>query len=296
MQDLQLSIESWSESQDPSQGGEAAAVVEVLRHLEESDSLPLVVEFGGHDGISNSNAYFCTAQGLCKALLIEPDPVRFAHLTKNLENQPGFIFHQDFVKFEPTSNLGQILEFTGLDGSLPEIISIDIDGDDVHVFASLEFRSKLVIVEYNPSIPWDVRYFNPAGELHGSSASALVSVATEKGYFLAAATDTNLLFIVNEWADRFVSHQLESLAPRIRLRRLAFSYDGEILSIDSLGVAHRQSAFAMPWGGLVVQPFPKFARKFEKRVIIRWFFSALTILTHPWSLPLILRRLIARNR
>lgn len=86
-----------------------------------------------------------------------------------------------------------------------DVLSIDIDGYDYHVWDALQdYRPRIVIIEYNPSIPNDIVVINPHKEdiFTGSSAAALVELGRRKGYSLIAVTQTNLLFIVNEEYDK----------------------------------------------------------------------------------------------
>ena len=86
-----------------------------------------------------------------------------------------------------------------------DVLSIDIDGYDYHVWDAVQdYRPRIVIIEYNPSIPNDIIAINPHREdiFTGSSAAALVELGRKKGYSLIAVTQTNLLFVVNEEYDK----------------------------------------------------------------------------------------------
>jgi len=78
------------------------------------------------------------------------------------------------------------------------LISIDIDGRDWHVWRSLTgFRPRVVVVEFNPSIPNDVLFVQDENFSfnHGCSLRALVALAKEKRYELVATTDWNAFFV-----------------------------------------------------------------------------------------------------
>jgi len=80
----------------------------------------------------------------------------------------------------------------------PDLISIDIDGRDWHVWRSLTgFRPRVVVVEFNPSIPNDVLFVQDENFSfnHGCSLRALVALAKEKRYELVATTDWNAFFV-----------------------------------------------------------------------------------------------------
>ena len=79
-----------------------------------------------------------------------------------------------------------------------DILSIDIDGFDYQIFESLNrFKPKIVITEYNPTIPNDVSYIQPYNtkSRHGSSVKSLIELGESKGYIPVALTDTNLFLL-----------------------------------------------------------------------------------------------------
>ena len=97
----------------------------------------------------------------------------------------------------------------------PDLISIDIDGNDFWVFKSIVARPALFIVEYNAaygsSLSWTMKY-NPehvwkgGSAYYGASLKALEKLATEKGYTLVGVEfmGVNAFFVRNDLVgDRF---------------------------------------------------------------------------------------------
>jgi hypothetical protein len=94
--------------------------------------------------------------------------------------------------------LETLLEKAGV-GFEIDLLSIDIDGDDYYIFASLAaLRPRVVIVEYNPTIPAHVDLYADPGSYFGASVAALARVGREKGYTLVAITQTNCFFVRDE--------------------------------------------------------------------------------------------------
>ena len=116
-----------------------------------------------------------------------------------------------------------------------DILSIDIDGHDYHILKSLKsFNPKIVIIEYNPTIPNDISYIQPpySKSRHGSSPKALIDLANSKDYTLVALTDTNLIFLKNKIYknSNILSLDLDSERDDKDIKVNVFQgYDGEIL-------------------------------------------------------------------
>lgn len=162
------------------------------------------VEFGGWDGIFLSNIrYLITDRGF-SGLFIEGDEQRAENLLKNYADYPNVQCLAAYVSFQGENTLDNILKRKNAPEQI-DLISIDIDGYDYHVWDSLkEYRPRVIIIEYNPLIPNDMIVVNPRSETAfcGSSAAALVELGRRKGYLLAAVTATNLIFVVEEEYDK----------------------------------------------------------------------------------------------
>jgi hypothetical protein len=115
-------------------------------------------------------------------------------------------------------------------------LSIDIDGVDYWVWESLRnFRPKVVCIEFNPTIPNMIEFTNPRDFKikQGSSAKAIVELATEKGYKIVSITNTNLFFVENNLIQYIMDSEvsLEELNPAGNDPNIVFSgYDGTLFS------------------------------------------------------------------
>jgi hypothetical protein len=104
-----------------------------------------------------------------------------------------------------------------------DVLSIDIDGNDLWVWKALDsrYRPRLVIIEYNPTIPpvrsltvpYDPAFVWDKSEYFGASLLALDTLAAEKGYRLICCNKmgTNAFF-VGESVAREAG--LEAVAPK----------------------------------------------------------------------------------
>lgn len=162
------------------------------------------VEFGGWDGIYLSNIRnLITSRGF-RGLFIEGEEERAKNLLKNYEDNPNVDCVVAYVGFCGEYTLDNILKSQNASQEI-DLISIDIDGYDYHVWDALkEYRPRVILIEYNPSIPSDTVVINPRNEstFCGSSASSLVELGRTKGYSLVAVTETNLIFVVEEEFDK----------------------------------------------------------------------------------------------
>jgi hypothetical protein len=157
------------------------------------------VEFGAWDGRHLSNCAKLADAGW-SGCFIEGEKERWLVLSENYASRPDITKVNAFVGTEGPTALHNILDRAGapLD---PGVLSIDIDGNDYHVWASLEkFRPTIVVVEFNPSIPAPVLFVqdNDPSVQMGSSLLAFVRLAERKGYSLVAATDWNAFFVPRE--------------------------------------------------------------------------------------------------
>jgi hypothetical protein len=88
----------------------------------------------------------------------------------------------------------------------PDLLSINIDGNDYHVWNAIKsFRPRVVIVECNAKfvspviwiMPYDPNYRWNQTDRHGASLQALAQLAESKGYSLVGCniTGTNAFFV-----------------------------------------------------------------------------------------------------
>lgn len=247
-----------------SQNGEDGVIKEILSRLSAGVDLDRwAVEFGAWDGVYLSNTCRLIREEGYSAVLIEGEQARVAQLHRNFPQDNVFKLCR-FVGFEGASTLDRILSETPVPLDF-DVLSIDVDGVDYHIFDSLKsFSPKVVCIEFNPSIPNAVDFVQAKrfDIKQGSSARALFRLAREKGYCLVYATSSNLFFVRETLRPLVLDQEerLENLHPIGNDPTYLFvGYDGTLLS--------NKSQFNVWWHGVDLefsrlQPLPRFLRKF----------------------------------
>ena len=179
-----------------SQNGEDGVIRELVRRLKMDKNPGQVVEFGAWDGIHLSNT-FALVEGLSwRALYIEGDPEKYGDLVKTSERVPTITPVNAWILTEPGgtgSDLDLVIQQHGVPNDF-EILSIDIDSFDLDVWARLQAKPKIVVIEINSAIEPGIIRWHGRGKLSGNSFSATLAVATAKGYTLVCHTG-NMIFV-----------------------------------------------------------------------------------------------------
>ena len=181
-----------------SQSGEDGILQRIFEIIPNNDKF--CCEFGAWDGIKYSNTYQLIANKGWSGVLIESDQNKFNELDQTFINNSNVKIVNKFVNFSGSDTLDQILEGTDIPLDF-DLLSIDIDGNDYHVWESVaKYVPKVVVIEFNPSIPDHIEYVQKADPSinHGNSALSLVKLANKKGYELVAVTELNVIFVKSE--------------------------------------------------------------------------------------------------
>ena len=199
------------EAQVFSQNGEDGITREILRRIGTTNRF--FVEIGAGHGLEGNTAYLLRMGW--KGVWVEADPraVRSIHTHFAAELESGQLrLVQSFVTRENASRLLS-------DARVPpefDVLSVDVDRNTSHVWRALSaFRPRVVVIEYNASIPasdeWEVPYDADAvwdeSSYFGASLKSLERLGTERGYVLVACdrTGLNAFFVRAEAArDHFV--------------------------------------------------------------------------------------------
>ena len=247
-----------------SQDGEDGVIEKILAEAQLADGF--FVEFGAWDGMHLSNTCHLAKSGW-GGVFIEADEQRFRQLRQNHSSSSLDLINA-FVTPSGPQSLSNILRTqTQYAGRDPAVLSIDIDSDDLAIWKSAtDLRPFVVIIEYNPTIPPDVIFQNPAGAQMGNSALAIFDHATRIRYDLVAQTGTNMIFVDALRRPSSIS-PLNFLDEQTKHgTRLFFGYDGTLLhaSVSPNGerVVRADELLVTPWvHGVFPQPIPRFARK-----------------------------------
>jgi hypothetical protein len=177
------------------QCGEDGILAKVLETLGAQDRW--CVEFGAWDGQHLSNtAHLIETQGY-SAVLIEGSRQRFGDLTRRYAGNPKVTPLNCFVGFTAADGLDTLLAGTPIPRDF-DLLSIDIDGNDYHVWEAVKtYTPKVVCIEYNPTMATEVDFVQAADPnvSQGSSLLALVRLGRQKGYELVACTAMNAIFV-----------------------------------------------------------------------------------------------------
>ena len=175
-----------------------------------------IVEFGAYDGICMSNSRYHVNEKGWSALLIEADS-RFYSSLRDLYKDNHEV--KTVKSFVTTDNINDLFH----DASVPQdfdILSIDIDSIDYYVWEALtEFTPKIVVIEYNASIPPDQTYVveeSKAVECSGTSREgasilSLYELGKRKGYQLVYAelNGANLFFVHEDYMGYFDAQDIQ---------------------------------------------------------------------------------------
>ena len=185
-----------------SQYGEDGIIAAILDLI--GDSPKWCVEFGAWDGEFLSNTWHLVESRGFSAVLIEGDRKRFGDLTERAK-EASIVPVNAFVGFTTDDGLDSILRGTPIPQDFT-LLSIDVDGNDYHIWKAVaEYRPRVVVIEFNPTIPTAVEFVQPADMSinQGSSLSSIAKLGREKGYELVSVTEANGIFVLREYFELF---------------------------------------------------------------------------------------------
>jgi len=197
----------------------------------------VAVEFGAWDGFAFSNTAALWSKDLAwKAILIEGDEKKFKDLKKNTKSF-NVVPINAWVGIGNEDSLESILKNHNINQPI-DLLSIDIDGNDYHILESLKtIRPRLIIVEYNPTIPVEFDLYAPYARDNnfGQSVGALNRIATKKGYKLIALTLTNAFYILEKDFSKFAEFETDLSALDVNDGHIVLvtTYDGKYVLVNN---------------------------------------------------------------
>lgn len=186
-----------------SEHGEDGIVEQIFRVIGEESKW--CVELGALNGVHGSNVWSLIKQKGWSGVLIEADLTQFEKLQKEFSDTPSAHCVNAFVSFGGSESLDAIFAKTPIPKTF-DLFSLDIDGNEYHLWDSmLEYRPRVMVVEFNPSIPNSVEFVQPRDMriFQGSSLRSLIALGKQKGYELVAANEANAFFVLKELFPRF---------------------------------------------------------------------------------------------
>ena len=143
------------------------------------------------------------------------------------------------VGFEGESSLSSLLTKHHAPKN-PGFLCIDIDGADYHLWKSIATTCQAIVVciEFNPTIPNDVYFIQPAqiDIQQGSSLSAIQELGQSLGYTLIVTTTFNAIFLRNDYVKALPTNpeivlnfnQIDRLHCPSMTTAMFQTYDGEL--------------------------------------------------------------------
>jgi len=280
-----------------SQTGEDGIIQRILGILPRNDKW--CVELGAWDGRLHSNTRSLIESQDYSAVLIEGDKAKFSKLSENYSHNKKVIAVNAFIGFEKGNSLDQILSMTPISKDF-DFLSIDIDGNDYHVWEAMwEYRPKAVCIEFNPTIPTEVRFVQqPQPSVNqGASLLSLVDLGKKKGYELVSVLPFNAFFVACEYYPMF---GIENNAPEVlradqsHITYLFSGYDGRVFLHGNR---------TLPWHRIELkesrmQCLPRMLRKYpcNYSVIEKLFFFVYFFLSEPIVFLRRVRERLGRTR
>ncbi len=155
------------------------------------------VEFGAWDGKLYSNTWNLLNNESWRGLQIEGSAEKFQELQSEYDGNEGVTTLNRLVEPDGANALDAILAEAEAPRDL-DLLCVDVDGLDWHIWNGLDdFAPRLIVVEFNPTVPNDVFFVqddDPAVN-QGASLLALIELGKSKGYELVATTEWNGFFV-----------------------------------------------------------------------------------------------------
>jgi len=248
-----------------SQFGEDGVIEKIFEIIKTGDKW--CVEFGAGDGKTFSNTWNLIVNKDWSDIKIEGNKKLYKKLILAYRANAKVICINKMIHFQGPQTLDNLLSKTPIPRDF-DFVCIDVDGNDYHIWDSTQiYAPKVVMIEFNPTIPADVEFIQPRDIKinQGSSLLSLAKLGQAKGYELVAALDLNAFFVKKEYYPLF---KIEGNAPHLIRKinkyetRLFQLYDGTLVLAGNKTLLWR--------GGEInqdkIQLFPKFLRKYSARI------------------------------
>lgn len=179
-----------------SQHGEDGIIEKMLETI--GDISKWCVDVGAY-GMTKSNTYSLIDHGWNGILIDTKDGIR------RLKRLYGGNSQVELVCIKIDTDLNKLDNILG-ETPIPKefgLLSIDIDGNDYHIWESLQnYTPTIILIEFNPRCQLGY-YIQPIDGQGGASLSSIVQLGKEKGYELVTATILNAIFVRKELFPKF---------------------------------------------------------------------------------------------
>jgi len=253
--------------------GETAIIKKILEIIGTGD-FKWCVDFGAGNGISASNTNFFINEEGFSAVLIEPMKSRYESLKNYYKNNKNVITLNSFVGFSGNNTLDILLKDTGITKNF-DFLSVDIDGNDYHVWKAIKnYFPKVVCIEFNQTVPPNIEFIQNADPNvnQGTGILSFYKLAKEKGYELVCVSEYNAFFVLKEYFHLF---HIDDNSPHLmcsdeEITYLFTGYDGKIFLEGSKKIRWH----SMEINERKIQQIPKLIQKFPPNYnfLERFFF------------------------
>ncbi len=248
-----------------SQGGEDGIIARIFEIIGTANKYCL--ELGALNGTHDSNTWNLITNEGWNALLLEADVTQFAKLQALYKDNTKVQAVNVFVSFEGETSLDVLCANANLPKDF-DLLSLDIDGNDYHVWESMtQFTPRVVVIEFNQAIPNSISFIQPRdmNVFQGSSLKAVTELAKKKGYELVTTTESNGFFVRKELFEKFgiTDNSLDALHTDTSFQTQIFQlYDGT-LKIEGCKelIWHH-----LPITEEAIQVLPKAKRKYSAHI------------------------------
>ncbi|MFN8590992.1 MAG: hypothetical protein U0031_05960 [Thermomicrobiales bacterium] len=200
-----------------SENGEDGVIAEIMRRIGVDSRY--FIEFGAETGRAGNCVFLADVLGW-SGLLIEGDHARAMALAKKHCANPKIQTRHAYVHRE---NINALFEEAGVPET-PDILSIDIDGNDFWIWSAIDgIRPRVVIVEYNAGLdpsstlvqPYVAHWQWDGTDFFGASLGAFQLLGESLGYRLVHTelAGVNAFFVRDDLLQAFSDLDLE-MVPR----------------------------------------------------------------------------------
>lgn len=174
-----------------SQWGEDGVLAEIFKRI--GIAHHICVDIGAWDGKHFSNTWRLSQHGW-RRIMCEMNKDRA---------DAAIIKDGDVMVVEKCESIDRLCRQEGVTTEY-DLLSIDIDGDDYYLWQdSVFYKPRVVVIEYNQTVPPWMDIKQDRGGCFGASARSLMNLAEKKGYVLVHVTTTNLIFVLADYKDKF---------------------------------------------------------------------------------------------
>jgi SAM-dependent methyltransferase len=169
-----------------SQHGEDGVIAEILARV--GIAAGFFVEFGIETGREGNCVFLADVLGW-RGVFIEPDNSSYSELAAKYATFQGVRTLNAAVT---PGNVEDLFAASGVPAE-PDVLSIDVDGQDYWIWEALErYRPRVIVIEYNAALPPGSQLVQPPGnsdrwdgtDYFGASLDALCTLADRKRYRL----------------------------------------------------------------------------------------------------------------